>query len=126
MKIIKKLLFLSLMVLLCFFVGCKDDSTTGPTGNEELVEVTYPTSTTVWQEFQTDTYCEWNNATGSTVEFEIYQGETLKGTYHSSTDNDGHVNRSAALEDWGTGNDFRIKAIDSESNYGWSNYFTIE
>ena len=60
------------------------------------------------------------------MEFEIYQGDTYKGLYHGSTANDGHVDRSGALDDWGTGSTFRIKAIDSNDNFGWSVEFTIE
>jgi hypothetical protein len=75
---------------------------------------------------QTNTYAEWNGATGSTVFVEIYKGTTYKGLYHGETANDGHVDRSIALEDWGTGSDFRLKIIDSNDNYGWSDYFTIQ
>ena len=88
--------------------------------------VIYPDASTVWQEFQTDTYCDWYNATGSTVYIEIYKSDTYLDIYQDETDNDGHTSRNGALGDWGTGSDFRLRVIDSNSNEGWSEYFTIE
>jgi hypothetical protein len=89
-------------------------------------EVLYPTSTTIWQEFQTNTYCDWENSAGDSVYIEIYKGLMFKGIYADWTNNDGHYNREIALDDWGFGNDFRLKVINSNSDVGWSDYFTIE
>jgi len=88
--------------------------------------VIYPESTTVWDEFEQDTSCDWSNATGATVYIEIYKGDTYKGIYHEETNNDGHCTRNGPLGNWGTGSDFKLKVIDSDSNEGWSANFTIE
>ena len=122
MRKTKILIGIFLVLLLVF--GCEKNSTEPE--NKEIIHITYPNSSTVWSEFQTETYCEWNNATGSTVQVEIYQGTTYKGIYHGETDNDGHCDRTTALEDWGTGTDFKLKVIDSNDNFGWSDEFTIE
>ncbi|MDO9577065.1 MAG: hypothetical protein Q7J16_04200 [Candidatus Cloacimonadales bacterium] len=90
------------------------------------IEILYPESSTIWMEFQTDTYCDWTNAAGDSIYAEIYQGTTYKGIWHDWTDNDGHTSRNGALDDWGSGTDFRLKVIDAYSNSGWSDYFTIE
>lgn len=90
------------------------------------ITITYPDAATVWQEYQIDTYCDWEDATGDSVYIEIYQGSIYKGLYHEWTDNDGHCTHNGALEDWGTGTDFRLKVIDANSDYGWSEFFTIQ
>ncbi len=90
------------------------------------IEITYPNSTVVWQEFEEETYCDWLNATGSTVYIEIWKGSVYMGVYQDETDNDGHCTRQDALGDWGTGSNFRLKLIDANENVGWSEYFTIE
>ncbi|MCF7794006.1 MAG: hypothetical protein K9N09_07170 [Candidatus Cloacimonetes bacterium] len=119
----KNWIYLVLLASLLIF-GC--DGSTDPEGGEEIINVTFPTGTTIWLEFQTNTYCEWENATGANVYIEIYKGETLVGIYHIETENTGHVDRTEALGDWGTGTNFRLKVIDSDENFGWSEYFVIQ
>lgn len=88
--------------------------------------ILYPNNMTYWQQFEEDTYCEWNYATGATVYIEIYKGNVLKGLYHDETANDGFCRHNGALDEWGSGTDFRLRLIDANNNEGWSDYFTIE
>ena len=91
---------------------------------EGTITITYPTSSTVWTLGGGNTYAEWTGATDSVL-FEIYAGGLYKGVYHITTANDGHVDGSAALDDWGTGNEFQLKIIDKNGNFGWSEKFSI-
>lgn len=93
---------------------------------QEIINVNNPNSSTTWIEFDTNTSCDWSNASGNTIYVEIYKGSVYKGIYHGETSNDGHCERGIPLDNWGTGTDFRLKVIDNEGNYGWSEYFTIE
>lgn len=113
-----------ILVTSLLILGC--EGSTDPVGGQEIINVTFPISTTIWLEFQSNTYCEWNNASGETVKIEIYKSDTLQGTYLLDVDNTGHADRTEALEDWGIGTDFRLKVIDSDENYGWSDYFEIQ
>ena len=100
-------------------------SITFSTDGNDIINVTHPTSSTVWNEGQTNTYVDWNNATGSQVMVEIYKDDVYVDIYHDWTANDGHAVLSV-LGDWGTGDDFQLKVIDENDNYGWSEAFTIE
>jgi hypothetical protein len=106
-----------------FIFAC--DNSTEPSG-EEIINVTYPATTTIWFEFQTNTVVEWANASGMTLDIEVYQENTFKGVYADDINNDGYYSRELALEDWGNGDNMRLKLIDSDGNIGWSDYFTIE
>ncbi len=113
-----------LLVCFLFISGC-DNPVETKEDDLEIIDVTFPNENTVWVEFQTETTCNWNGAIGETVYIKIYKGNNYQSFFHQETANDGQCTRNEALGNWGTGNDFRLKVIDSQENFGWSDYFTI-
>lgn len=95
------------------------------TNTNEQIKITFPISTTIWYEEQTQSYCTWNGSQADSIQFEIYKGDSLVGEYHGKTLNDGKVDRTSKLGKWGTGSNYRIRAIDTDGNFGWSEYFSI-
>ncbi len=125
----KKLtLNLILLLTLLFFAGCKNEDGE----NANIIKVTYPTSTSNWHSGESGTYIEWSGATGTSIDCDIYQGDTYLGPYvtgvnNADSDNDGvyTYRNQTPLDDFETGSDYRLKIKDNEGNYGWSSYFTI-
>jgi len=90
-------------------------------GSQEIINITSPTSSTVWIVGQ-NISVTWNNAQGSTVDVYFYSGSTMFDQFNDGTSNDGLINDQCPDS---PGNNKRIKIEDSEGNYGWSDYFTV-
>lgn len=87
------------------------------------IVVTNPNSETIW--YQGDSFTvEWSNAEGSQVLVEIYQYGVYIGICHNWTANDGQCN-GQVQEEWGVGDYFKVKVIEENEIYGWSEYFSI-
>ncbi len=125
----KKLtLTLILLLTLLFFAGCKNEDGE----NANIIKVHYPTSTSNWHSGEPGTHIEWTGATGTSIDCDIFKGDTYLGSYvtgvnNADNDNDGvyEYRNQTPLADYDTGSDYRIKIKDNEGNYGWSSYFTI-
>ena len=102
----------------------------GTTFGSETINVSHPTSSTVWtlnmdwREY----YVNWGGASGSQVYMDIWRGDTNLGLYHPWTSNDGHAEAPGPgdswRDKWGYGIDFRIQVIDQVGNHGFSGAFT--
>jgi len=92
------------------------------------INVTSPSSGTVWTEGQNGTV-RWTSAgpCGSEVQAELYNGSSKLCTYHTSTPNDGLQTYIVNDCGGGTGANYRIKVTDiSTGVFNYSNYFTID
>ncbi len=92
--------------------------------NQEIINITNPNSQTIWYQDE-DIDIEWNNATGNQIIVMIFKDNVELGICHDWTANDNICN-GWVNPDWGTGNNFRLKVIDENDNYGWSEEFTIQ
>ena len=123
----KKLtLNLILLLTLLFFAGCKNED--GENANR--IKVSYPTSTTNWHSGEAGTRIEWSGAMGSSIDCDIYKGDTYLGSYVTGVNNSENTGiceyqNQTPLDDFESGSNYRVKIKDNEGNYGWSAYFTI-
>jgi len=107
--------FLILLISLFIFTEIYSDIT-----------VTYPTSSTVWYHGEQETYVLWEGAVGPTVHVDLYKGGFFVDLYHGETNNDGNAGRTTPIfPNCGTGDDFQLKVVDTQGNYGFSEEFTI-
>ena len=90
------------------------------------MDISEPSSSTVWYWEQTNTEVHWVPGTGSNVRMEIWKDDSKVDDYCDWTPNDGSYARSSAIpEAWGEGDDYQIKMIDDLGNVGWSEEFSI-
>ena len=85
--------------------------------------VTNPNSSTIWYQGE-DFYIEWENAEGSQVLVKLYHYGVYIDICHPWTDND-DICHGWVEDDWGVGDYYKVKVLDTNGNYGWSDYFTI-
>ncbi|MCF7918666.1 MAG: SUMF1/EgtB/PvdO family nonheme iron enzyme [Candidatus Cloacimonetes bacterium] len=88
------------------------------------IEVTNPNSSTIWYQ-ESDFYIEWSGSEADHVEVIIYQDENEIGICHQLTLNDG-ICHGLVESYWGTGSNFRVKVVDDNGEFGWSEEFRIE
>ncbi len=111
-------LLLSLVLLSCG---------NNPASNNVVINISLPTSSTIWQTGQINTDVTWTPISGETVSIEIWYEGLLLDVYKDCTTNDGQFERVEGIpENWGTGTDFSIKVIDEDGNYGFSESFSID
>jgi len=55
----------------------------------------------------------------------LYHENNYVDVFHGITANDGHADRGPIPINWWNQDNYRLKAIDSEGNIGWSDYFSI-
>jgi hypothetical protein len=101
------------------FVGAGD--VVAPT-----INVTNPSSWTVWKHGQTDTSLSWVGGSGAQVRVSLFKGDQFIAPYLWWISNNGQATRSVGIPPaWGTGSGYRLKVIDSDGNVGWSGIFSI-
>jgi len=88
--------------------------------------VTSPDAGTIWYHGQPAGLVEWNGCTGSQVFVDLYRGDQFVANLIATTPNDGSEDPGVNVDPaWGTGSDFRLKVIDENNKFGWSDYFGI-
>ncbi len=79
-----------------------------------------------WNQGEENTFVEWGDITGTTVDVALYEGDTLIAALAEDTANDGRFDRAIALDnDWCCGDTFRVKVTSDEGVEAWSDDFTI-
>ena len=100
---------------------------TEPPASQNIINVTKPDGTTTWYHGAGVTKAiKWNGATGTQIRALIYDDGDYLAVAHDWTDNDGEAYFGWDISAWGTGSDYQIKVEDTNGNFGWSTYFTIE
>ena len=106
------------------------DDSYGLSGNFLLngtIDVTTPSSSTLWTVGETNTQVEWTGG-GAQVKLEVwYEGEYV-ADYCGFITNTGSYTRAAPVSSlWGIGQHFRIRVVESGSSPedGWSEEFQI-
>ena len=96
---------------------------------QEVITVTAPTSSTIWEHYETDTEVLWEYPailSGDSIKIDIYESGTLLDTYADWTANDGEYIRSEGIDpSWGEGSEYTLNIYDEYGNYGWSDAFYI-
>ena len=89
-------------------------------------DVTSPDDETIWYHDEATGLVEWNGCTGTQVFVDLYQGDHVVANLLSWTSNDGSEDLGINVDPaWGTGSDFRLKIIDENNKFGWSDEFGI-
>ncbi|MCK5035511.1 MAG: T9SS type A sorting domain-containing protein, partial [Candidatus Sabulitectum sp.] len=103
-----------------------------PSENEEVITVTEPDVSTVWEHFDTDLPVNWSYPallrilSGDNVSIALYNGSTLVETLVDSTDNDGSWTYAGPVPmSWTPGTSYNIYIEDDLGNFGWSENFEI-
>ncbi len=99
------------------------------------ITVDYPTNGTVWNNYQTTTFCMWTNPTDKGVLFDdsVFIEIWKDGVYLFDYTDDWVPNKTRfkhktplpGPDTLPVGNTYQLKVIDDNGNYGFSNYFTI-
>ncbi len=88
--------------------------------------VNQPDDSVVWIHGAAMTELAWSGCEGSTVSADLYYGlNRVTRLIEDSPNDDGEIPLGLVLAEWGTGSDFRIKVIDENNKFGWSDYFAI-
>lgn len=93
--------------------------------SQDNITISYPSSSDAWKANETDTYVEWEGATGTQVQIELYKNGIYIELYHDWTANDGRAVRGLALPATAYASNYQLKVIDDMGNYGWSDFFAI-
>ncbi|MCK5034646.1 MAG: hypothetical protein KAS73_02050, partial [Candidatus Sabulitectum sp.] len=103
-----------------------------PSENAEVITVTEPDVSTIWEHFETDLPVNWSYPallrilSGENVSIALYDGGTLVETLVASTDNDGSWTYAGPVPmSWIPGIQYQIKIVDDLGNFGWSENFEI-
>ena len=121
-----------------------------PCEGSEIITISEPNSSTVWEHSETDTHVSWdypsrdqslfapsdntrlesNNPmeplSGDSVRIEIWQGGLKIDDYSSWIPNAGGYTRAEGIPgSWGVGTDYTLKIIDNYDNFGYSEQFEI-
>jgi len=93
---------------------------------EETIDVSEPDSSTVWQYQQTYTHVAWTGSSSDSVHIELWQNGSKKGDYSNWVPNTGTYTRDEALDPtWSNGQNYQIRVVDQQNNYGLSECFQI-
>ena len=99
-----------------------------PSG-QEIITVSAPSAATNWLHYETDTEVLWEYPAilyGDSIAIDIYSGGSYLGSFADWTVNDGeYIRTEGIIPAWGDGHNFSLKVYDSNSNFGWSENFTI-
>ena len=122
--------YLSIAILFSFYsvIACDSGSNgvNSPGDALSTINVTYPHNGIIWTTGLTNTEVHWESAQGDSVRIEIWKDTSKVADYCFWTENDGAFTRTTAvLGNWGEGNNFKIKVIDSLGNIGWSDFFAL-
>ena len=114
--------------LYCPWAGCDYLEEGMVIGIEPLgyFAVTSPDAATNWTHGETPAAVEWTPSDAATVFVDLYKGDALVATVIASTANDGSAVLDGPVDPaWGTGADYRLKVVDSDDHFGWSETFGI-
>ena len=95
----------------------------------EVVEISSPSASTVWEHYNTGYPVNWNSEMlqSTNVSISLYKDTTLVETLTALTLNDGEwILNSSVSHAWGYGSDYRIHIVDNYGDWGMSEYFTLE
>ncbi len=85
-----------------------------------------PDDGVVWTHGEAMTEIAWFDCEGSLVSADLYSGMTRLVRLFENSDNDGtETPVGTVAAEWGTGADFRIKVLDEDGKFGWSDEFAI-
>ncbi|MBC8366937.1 VCBS repeat-containing protein [bacterium] len=88
--------------------------------------VNQPDDGVVWIHGEAMSLVAWSDSEGSTVSADLYYGLTrLTRLFENSPNDNSEIPEGLVPLEWGTGADFRIKVIDENDKFGWSDYFSI-
>ncbi len=89
-------------------------------------DVTSPGAEDIWYHDEAAGMVEWSGCTGTEVFVDLYQGGNFVANLIGTTANDGSEDPGMNVDpSWGTGSDFRLKVIDENNKFGWSEYFGV-
>jgi len=109
-----------LLIAIIFSFGCEP-------APEEIIEISYPNSTTEWTYLETNTYITYSGGMMFDRLFEIYRDGAYMGIYldWDSYVIDDPVRAEPLDSDWIPASGYQIKVIDKDDNWGWSDPFSI-
>jgi len=88
--------------------------------------VNQPDDNVVWIHGETMSEIAWSGCGGTMVSADLYYGlARISRLFENSPNDDTELPLGLVLAEWGTGTDFRIKVIDEDDRFGWSDYFAI-
>ena len=135
--------------------GISDQFTVAGASGQEIIEMTDPTSSTTWRTLEPGTQVTWEYPTDfnsdistaipfagrvmqrliransplftGSISIEIWKDGSYLGDYSDGlVPNTNTYTRTEAIpSSWGTGSNYQIKMIDTNSNYGYSDQFSI-
>ena len=109
--------------------GWSENFTIEEPSGQEIITVIAPTAATNWEHYETETEVLWEYPSilyGDSIKIDIYREGSLAGTYADWTVNDGEYIRTEGINpDWLDGHNFSLKVYDSNTNFGWSETFSI-
>ena len=134
--------------------GWSADFTVAVSSGAEVITVSAPADTTVWEHYESGTtvtwdYPAWRNAgtsasitqannegsvrissdeplSGDVVTIDLYDDGVFVANYASSLSNTGsYIRLPGIVPSWGAGVDYQLKVYDEYGNYGWSDEFEI-
>ena len=102
----------------------------------EVISVTEPNASSEWTNSQTDRPIVWEYPalprilrplSGDSVSIELYKDDSFVSILIASTPNSGSWMFTDSIpESWISDDDYRINITDNLSNFGWSEYFSID
>ena len=116
-----KIYFLNSIVLFYLFPFVKCNSATNVDNNHAKLKITKPTATTVWKHFQSG-WIEFIDSTDEDVQVNLFRGNNSLDSWLSKT---GFVYLRVNAE-WGSGNNYQIRAINSINDTAFSETFSID
>ncbi len=130
MSFMKSFISVSAIPIFLIVSGCQPP-TGGGSGGESPGEEPPPLVPNVsaiggWNQGDENTFVEWGDITGTTVDVALYEGDTLLATLADDTANDGRFDRAMALDNaWCCGDTFHVKVTSDEGVEASSADFTI-
>ena len=96
-------------------------------GGGSSIDVTEPTSSTIWEWNETGTQVLWIPSEADSVRIELWKSSTKIDDFCGWTQNDGSYTRSEGIpSSWGVGDTYRVKVLDDLAGSGLSEEFSIE
>ena len=109
--------------------------TIAPSEGAEVITVTEPDGSTIWDNIELDRMISWNYPalmgsvvplSGESVSITIYKDDVFVDSLISSIPNTGTWVFSDSLPDsWETGSDYSLHVVDNLANHGWSEDFSV-
>ena len=97
-----------------------------PVGVTSPIDVTTPSSSTIWEHYQAGVVIQWNGGNSNNVSIKLMKNGNEVKTLASAAQNSGTFTVSErVLPSWGTGSDFTIQISDGIEEVGNSSQFEI-